>query len=419
MADTELGCMTALFRRLISCDVSKLTDEDLSSLVLDGEALRQVIEAKHAAALAEFDRRRTWELDGARSAAAWLAARTGRRCSAVHRQVRLACAVAGAPAVAALAAELSIDHLSLLVSCRSAATLEAYERDEALLIDQARSLSADEFSQLVSAWKQLADPDGSPRARREDTQAARVHLSRTLDGWWVLSGLLSPEDGQALHAALETGVDRRLRAAHDGDPSVEGRPASSLRAEALVDLVAQTMRREPSERSVPDRYRIALLVRPPDLRLAPSTALCDSSVYRVVIGAGSEVLDVGRATEIWPVGLRRAITARDRGCVFPGCDRPPSWCDIHHCTPWSQGGHTSLDNGALLCRVHHTFIHQHRWFVVIRSPGAKPQVFRADGRPFTVARHHPTWKEVHSDPTEKARSPRVRSLAVTRDGPPG
>jgi hypothetical protein len=411
--------MIGLFRRLVSCDASQLTDDDLSSFVLDGEAIRRVIEAKQALALAEFDRRRAWELDGARSAAAWLAARTGRRCLAVHRQVRLARAVAEAPAVAAVAAELSTDHLSVLVSCRSASTLEAYDRDEALLIGQARSLSADEFSQLVLAWKQLADPDGSPAARRDDVQTARVHLSRTLDGWWVLSGLLSPEDGQALHAALEAGVDRRLRAAHDGDRSVEGRPASSLRAEAIVDLAAQTMRREPSDRSVPDRYRIGLLLQPSDLRLAPSTALCDSSVYRVVIGAGSEVLDVGRATDIWPPSLRRAITARDRGCIFPGCDRPPSWCDIHHCIPWSQGGHTCLDNGALLCRVHHTFIHQRHWRAVIASPGAKPQVFQPDGRPFTVARHHPTWKEVHSDATEHAPTGCVRSLAATRDRPPG
>ena len=55
-----------------------------------------------------------------------------------------------------------------------------------------------------------------------------------------------------------------------------------------------------------------------------------------MIGAHSEVLDVGRQTNRWPVAIRRAITARDRGCVFPGCDRPPSWTDIHHCTPWTM-----------------------------------------------------------------------------------
>ncbi|MEA3215081.1 MAG: hypothetical protein QOJ19_1237 [Acidimicrobiia bacterium] len=322
MGDTRAEQMTRHFAEFVSADPRELTDAELCRRVLDGEALRRFIDAQHAASLAEFDRRRAWESDGARSAAGWVAARTGRRCSAVQREVRLARALAESPAVAAVAAELSTDHLRMLVSCRSDATLHAYERDEALLIEKAHSLSAEHFSELVQAWRQLADQDGSAEARRDDAQAARVHLSRSLDGWWVLSGLLSPEHGEVLHAALEAGVDRRLRAAHDDEPSVAGRPVSSWRAEALVDLAAQSMRREPSDRSSPDRYRIGLLVSPADLDRAPCTALCDSSVYRVVMGAGSELLDVGRATDIWPTGLRRAITARDGGCIFPGCDRP-------------------------------------------------------------------------------------------------
>ena len=35
---------------------------------------------------------------------------------------------------------------------------------------------------------------------------------------------------------------------------------------------------------------------------------------------------------------RRALTLRDRGCVFPGCDRPPGWCEGHHIVPWPAGG---------------------------------------------------------------------------------
>jgi hypothetical protein len=30
--------------------------------------------------------------------------------------------------------------------------------------------------------------------------------------------------------------------------------------------------------------------------------------------------------------LRRLAEIRDRGCSFPGCDRPPSWTDAHHIT---------------------------------------------------------------------------------------
>ena len=107
----------------------------------------------------------------------------------------------------------------------------------------------------------------------------------------------------------------------------------------------QAMRREPSDASAPDRYRVAVVVRHDHTDLLP-LACCDSPAFRVVIGADSEVLDVGRITQQWPIGIRRAITHRDRQCVFPGCDRPPSWCDIHHCLPWEEGGSTSIDNGA-------------------------------------------------------------------------
>jgi hypothetical protein len=83
------------------------------------------------------------------------------------------------------------------------------------------------------------------------------------------------------------------------------------------------------------------------------------------------------------MALGGAITYQDGGCVFPGCDRPPSWCDIHHCQPWSHGGSTSLDNGAFLCRRHHTFIHQHHWTITVehgqlttRKPDGTPHVIR-------------------------------------------
>ena len=50
---------------------------------------------------------------------------------------------------------------------------------------------------------------------------------------------------------------------------------------------------------------------------------------------------------MWPAGIRKAIVIRDRRCQFPGCDRPPQWCDIDHVIPVAQQGPTSLSNGIL------------------------------------------------------------------------
>ena len=71
MAEAGAVPIAVCVARFLSCDVSTLTDADLSVFVLDGEALRQAIDAKQRDALAEFDRRGAWEGDGARSAAQW------------------------------------------------------------------------------------------------------------------------------------------------------------------------------------------------------------------------------------------------------------------------------------------------------------------------------------------------------------
>ncbi len=74
-------------------------------------------------------------------------------------------------------------------------------------------------------------------------------------------------------------------------------------------------------------------------------------------------MNIGRKTRTFPAGIRRILVARDRGCAFPGCGRPPRQCDAHHIHHWADGGETSVDNAVLLCRHHHTLIHQSEWEV--------------------------------------------------------
>ena len=97
-------------------------------------------------------------------------------------------------------------------------------------------------------------------------------------------------------------------------------------------------------------------------------------------------LNVGREKRLFTPGIRKALVLRDRGCAFPGCGAPPSWCDGHHVDHWEHGGQTCLDNGVLLCRRHHMLIHhggwevfighdRHPWFVPPADPD-HPQRFR-------------------------------------------
>ena len=298
------------------------------------------------------------------------------------------CGVGAAPGRrrAGAAGRLSAEHLRAIGECAHRYPTLAAEHDEAWC-EQADALNAESFRVAARHWLEAAadaaEPDPATAPSGSDAEVSRLHISRTFEGWLRIDGLFAPHDADLVEAVLDAGVDRALRDAHDGDPSVAGQPVSALRAAALVDLAAQAMRREPSDASAPDRYRVAVVVQPGQPTV-PAEAACDAGAYRVVLGADREVLDVGRQTNRWTAGIRRAITIRDRGCVFPGCDRPPSWTDIHHCTPWSEGGTTSVDNGVLLCRRHHTFIHRERWRITIEN--GRPIIRRPDGSIHTIQR---------------------------------
>ena len=86
---------------------------------------------------------------------------------------------------------------------------------------------------------------------------------------------------------------------------------------------------------------------------------CDADLVPAVLGSQSEPLDVGRTRRLVTGGLRTAVLLRDRGCTFPGCDRPPQFCEVHHVRPWWAGGETSLLNSATLCTTHHQTVHRH------------------------------------------------------------
>ncbi|MFD0520409.1 HNH endonuclease signature motif containing protein [Paractinoplanes durhamensis] len=96
---------------------------------------------------------------------------------------------------------------------------------------------------------------------------------------------------------------------------------------------------------------------------------CDARIIPAVLGTAGQVLDVGRARRLFTGPIRRALILRDRGCCFPGCDRPPSWSEAHHIIPWADGGATALSNACLLCRHHHRAIHNTDWQVRLNPDG--------------------------------------------------
>jgi 5-methylcytosine-specific restriction protein A len=114
---------------------------------------------------------------------------------------------------------------------------------------------------------------------------------------------------------------------------------------------------------------------------------CEAQVIPIVLSGDSQPVDIGRSSRVVPPQLRRALAARDRGCAFPGCARPPGWCDAHHVQEWQHGGPTAIGNLSLLCRFHHRLIHQSEWAVNI-----------ARGTPEFIP---PKWIDVGQTPRRK------------------
>jgi len=88
---------------------------------------------------------------------------------------------------------------------------------------------------------------------------------------------------------------------------------------------------------------------------------CEAGIIPAVLGTKSQALDLGRKTRFHTEPQRIAIAIRDKTCVVEGCDRGPAQAHFHHLDPWSHGGDTSVERGVMICGVHHTQIHDHRY----------------------------------------------------------
>ena len=123
---------------------------------------------------------------------------------------------------------------------------------------------------------------------------------------------------------------------------------------------------------------------------------CDTATVVMRHHADGTVLDVGRKTRTIPPAIRRALTARDHRCRFPGCSCRHG--DAHHVRHWAAGGATKLDNLLLLCRRHHRAVHEEGFTVALTDDG-DARFFWPDGRPFPDAPPAPRWAGAALDPT--------------------
>jgi hypothetical protein len=100
--------------------------------------------------------------------------------------------------------------------------------------------------------------------------------------------------------------------------------------------------------------------------------ICAGGYQKIIFGENGEVLHLGEKERFFSPGQRRAIAARDGGCVIPGCNVTAAWAEVHHVVPWQKHGLTDITNGVLLCWYHHHGIETSGW--QIRMIRGKPEV---------------------------------------------
>ncbi|MBK5333867.1 MAG: DUF222 domain-containing protein, partial [Ilumatobacteraceae bacterium] len=89
---------------------------------------------------------------------------------------------------------------------------------------------------------------------------------------------------------------------------------------------------------------------------------CDAELNRVVTRGRSAILDYGTTTRLASDSQYYALVARDGGCRWPGCDRPPGWCQVHHIDEvFLEDGPTDLKKMDLNCSTHHDYVHHRGW----------------------------------------------------------
>ena len=251
--------------------------------------------------------------------------------------------------------------------------------DEAVLLGKARTRSVAELRRECAHLRHAADPRRFLTEQVEQVEARCLELKACEGGALFLRGFLDTEGGATLRAALEP----LARPAGEGD----GRTRARRFADALVELAGQVLDSGVLPQHGGQRPHLQVTATLETIRggegapaaelelggpIAAATARrlgCDAGVTRVVFGADSAVLDVGRATRVPATATRRALLARDRGCVWPGCHRPAAWSEAHHLRHWAQGGSTDLDNLVTICRAHHWRVHEGGWRLIRTDEG--------------------------------------------------
>jgi hypothetical protein len=334
-------------------------------------AMQDLLAERVNAAIARLDTEGAHGVDGAVSMPAWLKQKACQSGASASRVVRTGRKLRHFDAVrdAWHTGVLSAGHVEVIVANVKERHVGLFAEHQHDMVKQLAEMTVEDARKVMRWWSLLAE-DLIPGPDNDDPPDS-LHLSRTLGDRGILKGSFSPE--------LTAIIDAALQLITVDDPDV---PAEQRRAEALAMICQYVLDHHDKPKTRRNRPHLAVIMREgPDGQPVAETLqgvpvsrgrlsqwLCDGLVGRVMT-AGSHILDYGLSTPVVPIGLWQAVALRDRGCRFPGCDRPTGWCEAHHVNPFPAGP-TSLENLALFCSTHHHKLHDGTgWTAVLHPDG--------------------------------------------------
>jgi hypothetical protein len=375
------------------------------------------LEAEFIRRLQRFDRHRAALAEGAVSTVSWVRGRCGLSGAAAAERVRMARVLDELPETTASfrAGRAPFTNVALIARLAGDVGTEATRSVEDTLVGAAATLDVGRMSRLVAFTRYRLDADGALERDLRTHEHHWVSCDPTFGGVFVLRGELDAEGG----ALVTTALDALSAPAGPSD----NRRGSQRRADALVDLASRQLRRGDLPTAHGQRPHLTVTVsldalqrrdgaEPAELggvgAIHPETArrlACDAVRTVAVVASGDDAgqgtgdvvdgkgagleahttLSVGRATRTIPAPIRTALVLRDKGCRFPGCDRPPHWTDGHHIDHWADLGQTEVPNLVSLCRRHHHMVHERGWSIRL-EPDGSVTVAEPQGRPPAVRR---------------------------------
>jgi hypothetical protein len=387
MFDTDLLAEVAALHAA-AARIAAAVDTGMTGAVAD-EVLAEALEAGRQVDLLvcrtveRADRTGQFGVDGAASTTAYVCRKVNERGEWAAKRVAAGRALADRLPMSAKtweAGRLGLEHV--VVIDRATRSLEdpelVAEIDRILAEAAANGLDPTDLARLAEHVRAQSVPDEAAAKARRQHHDQTLHASTTLDGMVHISGLLDPEAGALFKRALGLFTPNPAPAGENLADLTRPQSAAFRRALGLAQLARHALAHAEGcngEGGNRDTMIIAVgldvlqtgvgvgqIADGPTLSAGTLRRLaCDANIIPAVLGAHSEILDLGRRSRIASPALRAAVIARDGGCIFPGCGRPPAWSECHHRQHWLDGGPTSLQNLDLLCVHHHHLLHEGGW----------------------------------------------------------